>query len=69
MSTFKQIQNWARQNFGYVSETSWITDIKFQSGLAMREALNRKGAERFKPCPPEKVEPILVAMGYFGMIR
>ncbi len=69
MATYKQIQTWVKQNYGFVPETCWIADIKSRSGLSMREAPNRKGAERVKPCPPEKVESIRAALRHFGMIR
>jgi hypothetical protein len=69
LATYKQIQVWVKQNYGFVPETCWIADIKSQSGLPMREAPNRKGAERVKPCPPKKVESIGAALRHFGMIR
>lgn len=69
MATYKQIQTWVKQNYGFVPETCWIADIKSQSGLPMREAPNRKGAKRVKPCPPEKAESIRAALRHFGMIR
>ena len=68
MATYKQIQTWVKQTYGFVPETCWIADVKFQSGLPMRKAPNRKGMERVKPCPPEKVEIIRSALRHFGMI-
>lgn len=68
MATYKQIQAWIKQNYGFVSQTCWIADIKSRSGLPMRKAPNRQGAERVKPCPPGKVAPIQAALRYFGML-
>jgi hypothetical protein len=69
MATYKQIQTWVKQNYGFVPETCWIADVKSQAGLPMQIAPNRKGVERVKPCPPEKMESIRAALRHFGMIR
>jgi hypothetical protein len=34
-----------------------------------KDIINRQGAERVEPCPPEKVELIRSALRYFGMIK
>ena len=57
MATYKQIQDWVKQQYGFTPETCWIAHVKNLSGLPMRKALNRQGVERVRPCPPEKVEP------------
>jgi hypothetical protein len=69
MATYKQIQAWVKQKYGFVPETCWIAHVKHLCGLAMREAPNRQGIERVKPCPPEKVEPIRSAFRHFGMLK
>jgi hypothetical protein len=69
MATYKQIQTWVKQTYGFVPKTCWIADVKFQSGMPMRKAPNRRGVERVKPCPPEKVESIRSALQHFGMIK
>ena len=69
MGTYKQIQDWVRQQYGFVPKTCWIAHVKHISGLSMRQAPNRKGKERVYPCPPEKIEPIRTALRYFGMIE
>lgn len=68
MGTYKQIQAWVKQNYGFVPATCWIADVKFQSGLPMRKAPNRQGVERVKPCPPDKVKSIRATLRHFGMI-
>lgn len=69
MATYKQIQAWVKQQYGFVPETCWIAHVKQISGLALRKAPNRQGNERVKPCPPERVEPIRAALRNFGMIK
>ena len=69
MATYKQIQAWVKQQYGFLPKTCWIAHVKHMSGLPMRAAPNRQGEERVEPCPPEKVEPIRAALRHFGMIR
>ncbi len=68
MATYKEIQAWVKQTYGFVPETCWIADVKNQCGLPMREAPNRKGETRQKPCPADKVEAIRSALKHFRMI-
>jgi len=68
MATYKMIQIWVKQNFGFIPETCWITHVKEMFGLPLRKAPNRKGKDRMWPCPPEKVEPIQLAFRHFKMI-
>jgi len=68
MATYKQIQAWIKQQYGFVPATCWIAHVTHMSGLPMRKAPNRQGAERVEPCPPGKVEPIRSALRHFGMI-
>lgn len=44
MATYKKIQTWVKQNYGFAPEICWIADVKSQSGLPMRKESNRKGA-------------------------
>ncbi len=69
MATYKQIQAWVRQEYGFTPKTCWIAHVKGLSGLPMRRAPNRRGLERANPCPHEKVEPIRTALRHFGMLR
>lgn len=68
MATYKKIQSWVKQQYGFVPKTCWIADVKHQAGLPMRKTHNRKGAERVHPCPAEKAKPIRAALRHFGMI-
>jgi hypothetical protein len=69
MATYKQIQDWIKQQYGFVPKTCWIAHVKHMSGLPMRKAPNRQGAEQVEPCSPEKVESIRAALRHFGTIR
>jgi len=68
MATYKQIQSWVRQRYGFLPETCWIADCKEKNGLEVRRAPNRAGAGRMVPCPDDKREAIEEAFRYFGMI-
>jgi hypothetical protein len=68
MATYKQIQEWVKQQYEFVPKTCWIAHVKHMSGLPMRKAPNRQGVERVEPCPPEKMESIRSALRHFGMI-
>lgn len=69
MATYKRIQDWVKQNYGFTPKTCWIAHVKEMSGLPVRKAPNRRDAERVYLCPPEKVEPIRAALRHFGMIK
>jgi len=69
MATYKQIQAWVKQQYGFIPKTCWIAHVKHMSGLPMRKAPNRQGVERVEPCPPEKMEFIRAALSHFGMIK
>jgi len=68
MATYKQIQSWVKNEYGFVPKTCWIADVKHKSGLPMRKAPNRKGSERVYPCPPEKEKAVRAALRHFGML-
>jgi hypothetical protein len=68
MATYKQIQAYVMNHFGWTPETCWIADVKSSLGISMRKAWNRKGEERVKPCPPEKRHAIEEALRHFRMI-
>lgn len=68
MATYKQIQAWVAQHYGFTPKTCWIAHVKEMVGLAPRRAPNRKGPGRVRPCPPDKVEPIRAALKHFGML-
>lgn len=68
LATYKEIQKWVQQQFGFTPETCWIAHCKEIYGLPLGEAPNRHGEEREKPCPPEKQPAIKKALQHFGML-
>jgi hypothetical protein len=69
MATYKVIQNWVRNQYGWLPETCWIAHCKEQMGLPVRQASNRRNNDRrMVPCPLEKREAILCAFRHFQML-
>jgi hypothetical protein len=68
-ATYKEIQKWVEQQFGFTPETCWIAHCKEIYGLPLGGAPNRHGAERVKPCPSEKQPLIKRAFQHFGMLK
>ncbi|MCG7337160.1 hypothetical protein MHZ95_18025 [Sporosarcina sp. ACRSM] len=70
MATYKEIQNYVKENFGYIPKTCWIAHTKEICGLSPKVARNRKNInERIFPCPAKNQEDIKKAFQYFGMIK
>lgn len=67
-ATYKEIQKWVKQQFGFTPQTCWIAHCKEIYGLPLRGASNRQGEERVKPCPLEKQPAIRKAFQHFGML-
>lgn len=69
MATYKEIQEYIRNEKGYVAQTCWIAHTKVLCGIQTRTAPNRIDSDaRVKPCPADKVEDIKEAFRHFGMI-
>jgi hypothetical protein len=67
--TVKDLQNWVKAEYGFVPQSCWIAHAKELNGIPpLRLAPNRKGGNREKPCPPEKVAPIVAAFRHFGWL-
>jgi addiction module RelE/StbE family toxin len=69
MATYKQIQEYVHEHYGYTPKTCWIADVKEQVGIPMRRAPNRVGVERVEPCPTERVPHIEEALQHFDMLK
>lgn len=69
MGTYAQLQQWVEEHFGFMPQTCWIAHCKELYGLPRRDAPNRQGARRVKPCPPEKREAIAAAFRHFRLIE
>ncbi len=69
MATYKEIQNYVRENNNITVETCWIADIKRKHGLTRRVANNRLNPDTVtNPCPERFVEIIENAFRHFGLI-
>ena len=68
MATYKEIQEWVKQKYGFVPKTCWIAHVKEISGVSVSRATNRLGEERLVPCPLEKVKPIQAALKHFRIL-
>jgi len=69
MATYKEIQEYVKENFGYTPKPCWIAHSKEIYGLSPKTATNRKDlSKREYPCPEEKQEDIKNAFQHFGMI-
>ncbi len=69
MATYKQIQEYVRNNYGYNPKTCWIAHMKEVCGLPVRQAPNRWNPNgRQIPCPIDKQSDIRQAFEYFHMI-
>ena len=68
MATYKEIQNWIRQQYGWTPKTCWIAHCKELYGMERQDAPNRQGNVRKVPCPPERRESIMRAFHHFVML-
>ena len=69
MATYRELQDWVKQNHGWLPKTCWIAHCKELANLPVRKAPNRQDIEkRMVPCPNEKQEVILSAFRHFGMM-
>ncbi|CAG0971083.1 putative RNA methyltransferase [Anaerolineae bacterium] len=69
MATYKEIQKYVKQRYGFVAQTCWIAHVKELNGLDVRRSPNRQSSRRVKPCPLDKQEPIREALKHFGMLE
>ena len=69
MATYKKIQEYVKENFGYTPKTCWIAHSKEIYGLSLKIAVNRKDLnKREYLCPIEKQEDIKKAFLHFEML-
>ena len=69
-ATYKQIQNYVLEKFGFKVSTLYIAQVKKKHGLEVREHYNISKNEKQKipQCPIEKKEAILDALKHFKMV-
>lgn len=67
MATYKQIQTYVKEEYGFVPKSCWIAHCKEIYGLPLK--VSRRGNKpRVYPCPIEKREVIKVAFIHFKMV-
>lgn len=68
-ATYKAIQGWVRDSFGFVPKTCWIAHLKELLGLPVRAAPNRMRLDsRSNPCPESRKAALIAAFIHFGLI-
>lgn len=69
LATYKQIQEYVKQRYGYVPKLCWIVHMKEECGFKPKVSSNRySGNVRMYPCPTEKQEDIKDSFRYFKML-
>jgi len=69
MATYREIQEFVKEKFGYKPKTCWIAHAKEVYGLPLKVSPNRKNLkERLYPCPEQKLEDMKEAFRHFGML-
>lgn len=62
MATYKQIQEYEKDNYGYTAKTCWIAHMKEVFGLQPRMSPRRHSPhKRVHPCPEAKQQDICEA--------
>ena len=70
MATYREIQGYVREHYGYTPKPCWIAHAKELCGLRPKPATNRRNPDsRVYPCPPDKFGDIKAALAHFGMIE
>ena len=70
MATYKEIQNYVKNTYGFSVSTCFIVDAKEKCSLPVRKAWNRIDPKKRKhPCPDRYLEPIKKTFEFYGMIK
>lgn len=69
MATYREVQSWVRERYGFVPKTCWIAHCKELNGLGTRPAPNRTYESRKHPCPPDKRPAIQAALRSLGELK
>ncbi len=69
MATYKEIQEYVKNNYKVSIKTCWIADIKEKYNLITKTAPNRiSQSKRMHPCPIKHQAKIEEAFKYYKMI-
>ena len=67
MATYKEIQNWVKEEYGWIPKGCWIAHCKEIYGLPVKKSPRRE-RERKVPCPEEKKHAVKAAFEHFKML-
>jgi len=69
MSTYKQIQEFIKETYGYTAKSCWIAHMKEVCGLNPKMSSRRYSPNtRVHPCPESKQNDLKEAFKHFKMI-
>ncbi len=69
MTTYKQIQTYVKNTYGYTPKSCWIAHMKEECGLNPKVSHRRYSVEtRVHPCPDVKQKDLKEAFKHFKMI-
>ena len=70
MATYKEIQDWIKQNYNFTVKSCWIGHCKEKYNVPGYKgpSHSRKGEERKHPCPYSKEWAIRTAFEHFNML-
>lgn len=69
MATYKEIQTYIKNEYGYAAKSCWIAYMKELSGLKPGDSLRRiSSTERAFPCTENKQVDIKATFKHFNMI-
>lgn len=69
MATYKQIQEYIKENYSYIPKSCWIAHMKEICGLKPKISSRRNSPDsRVHPCPETKQNDIIETFKHFKMI-
>lgn len=70
MATYKMIQEYVKDKYGYKPKSCWIAHVKEICGLTPKASPNRHLlTRRTNPCPQDKQSDIIDTLKHFEMIK
>jgi len=65
MATYKQIQEYVKQNYGYSCKSCWIAHMKEVCGLNPKR---QNPGQRTNPCPEHRQQNLVEVFKHFNLI-
>jgi hypothetical protein len=69
MVTYRHIQAWVREHYGFTPRPGWIAHRKALNGLPVRRARPTQRAMPRRACPPDRQAAIERALWHFGLLK